>query len=184
MYVFYLVTYSPQELSVYRNVIGVVPAIFYIWYSGELSLSEKRTDISSNFSSYKIERWKLAVARGFVVAVAQLCFYTAPIVKIRTGNCVSFRSGERAFHSSPSHFNLQRKSRFLALVCSYYWFSWRRHDHKAWFGHFFMVFTFTGLYERFKSFLLCDINYNFTKFQKFCFECNFIFIFSNICSSW
>ena len=61
-------TYSPQELSVYRNVIGVVPAIFYIWYSGELSL---------NFSSYKIERWKLAVARGFVVAVAQLCFYTA-----------------------------------------------------------------------------------------------------------
>ena len=61
-------TYSPQELSVYRNVVGVVPAIFYIWYSGELSL---------NFSSYKIERWKLAVARGFVVAVAQLCFYTA-----------------------------------------------------------------------------------------------------------
>ena len=102
------------------------------------------------------------------------------VVKIRTGNCVSFRSGERAFHSSPSHFNLQRKSWFLALVCSYYWFSWRRHDHKAWFGHFFMVFTFTGCC----SFLLCDINYNFTKFQKFCFECDFVFIFSNICSSW
>jgi len=25
--------YSPQELSVYRNVIGVLPAIFYLWYS-------------------------------------------------------------------------------------------------------------------------------------------------------
>lgn len=60
--------YSPQELSVYRNVIGVLPAIFYMWYSKELSLK---------ISDYKIEKWKLGVLRGLIIAVAQLCFYTA-----------------------------------------------------------------------------------------------------------
>ena len=60
--------YSPQELSVYRNVIGVLPAIFYMWYSKELSLK---------ISDYKIEKWKLGVFRGLIIAVAQLCFYTA-----------------------------------------------------------------------------------------------------------
>ena len=60
--------YSPQELSVYRNVIGVLPAIFYMWYSKELSLK---------ISDYKLEKWKLGVLRGLIIAVAQLCFYTA-----------------------------------------------------------------------------------------------------------
>ena len=62
------INYSPQELSVYRNVIGVIPAIFYIWYSKELSLK---------ISDYKIEKWKLGIFRGLLIAVAQLCFYTA-----------------------------------------------------------------------------------------------------------
>ncbi len=62
------INYSPQELSVYRNVIGVLPAIFYMWYSKELSLK---------ISDYKIEKWKLGVLRGLIIAVAQLCFYTA-----------------------------------------------------------------------------------------------------------
>ena len=60
--------YSPQELSVYRNVIGVLPAIFYMCYSQELSLK---------ISDYKIEKWKLGVLRGLIIAIAQLCFYTA-----------------------------------------------------------------------------------------------------------
>ena len=60
--------YSPQDLSVYRNVIGVLPAIFYMWYSKELSLK---------ISDYKIEKWKLGVLRGLIIAIAQLCFYTA-----------------------------------------------------------------------------------------------------------
>ena len=62
------INYSPQELSVYRNVIGVLPAIFYLWYSKELSLK---------ISDYKLEQWKLAISRGLVIAVAQLCLYTA-----------------------------------------------------------------------------------------------------------
>ena len=52
--------YSPQELSVYRNVIGVVPAIFYMWYSKELSLK---------ISDYKIEKWKLGVLRGLIIGL-------------------------------------------------------------------------------------------------------------------
>ncbi len=62
------INYSPQELSVYRNVIGVLPAIFYMWYSKELSLK---------ISDYKLGKWKLAISRGLVIAVAQLCLYTA-----------------------------------------------------------------------------------------------------------
>ena len=62
------INYSPQELSVYRNVIGVLPAIFYMWYSKELSLK---------LSDYKIEKWKLGLLRGLIIAIAQLCFYTA-----------------------------------------------------------------------------------------------------------
>ena len=62
------INYSPQELSVYRNVIGVLPAIFYLWYSKELS---------SKISDYKLDKWKLAISRGLVIAVAQLCLYTA-----------------------------------------------------------------------------------------------------------
>ena len=62
------INYSPQELSVYRNVIGVLPAIFYMWYSKELSFK---------ISDYKIKKWKLGVLRGLIIAVAQLCFYTA-----------------------------------------------------------------------------------------------------------
>ena len=60
--------YSPQELSVYRNILGVLPTIGLLAYTRELSL---------NLSSYKIKQWKLAFLRGFFVAVAQLLFYTA-----------------------------------------------------------------------------------------------------------
>ena len=60
--------YTPQELSVYRNVVGIVPAVVMLAYSGELSLK---------WADYKIKQWKLAFGRGLFVAVAQLLFYTA-----------------------------------------------------------------------------------------------------------
>ena len=60
--------YSPQELSVYRNILGVLPSIFLLIYNRELSF---------NFQDYKIKQWKLAFGRGLLVAVAQLLFYTA-----------------------------------------------------------------------------------------------------------
>ena len=62
------VRYSPQELSVYRNVLGVLPSILLLMYTRELSFDIK---------DYKIKKWKLAFGRGLLVALAQLLFYTA-----------------------------------------------------------------------------------------------------------
>ena len=63
-----LVDYTAQELSAYRNVIGVIPSIILLLYTRELSL---------NFSSLIIKQWRLALFRGLSVAVAQLCYYSA-----------------------------------------------------------------------------------------------------------
>ena len=60
--------YSPQELSVYRNILGVLPSVVLLAYTRELSL---------NIRDYKIKQWKLAFVRGLFVALAQLLFYTA-----------------------------------------------------------------------------------------------------------
>jgi len=65
---FLSVRYTPQELSVYRNVFGVVPAIALLAYTRELSF---------NPGDYGIRQWKLAVSRGLFVALAQFLFYTA-----------------------------------------------------------------------------------------------------------
>ncbi|MDB9839549.1 DMT family transporter [Planktomarina temperata] len=61
-------SYSPQELSVYRNVLGVLPSILLLMYTRELSFDIK---------DYKIKKWKLAFGRGLLVALAQFLFYTA-----------------------------------------------------------------------------------------------------------
>ena len=61
-------SYSPQELSVYRSVLGVLPSILLLMYTRELSFDIK---------DYKIKKWKLAFGRGLLVALAQLLFYTA-----------------------------------------------------------------------------------------------------------
>jgi len=60
--------YSPQELSVYRNVLGVLPSIVLLAYTRELSF---------NLRDYKIRQWKMAFMRGVYVAIAQLLFYSA-----------------------------------------------------------------------------------------------------------
>lgn len=60
--------YAPPELSAYRNVLGIVPSLALLVWTGELRLRG---------SSLKIENWPLAVARGLAVALAQLFFYSA-----------------------------------------------------------------------------------------------------------
>ena len=45
-------TYSPQGLSVYFNILGVLPSLLLLAYTGELSLK---------LNNYKIKRWKLAL---------------------------------------------------------------------------------------------------------------------------
>ena len=60
--------YSAAELSAYRNVLGVIPSLIVMAWMGELRLTRE---------ALYIKRWKLALLRGVVVAVAQLTFYTA-----------------------------------------------------------------------------------------------------------
>ncbi|MEM9104799.1 MAG: DMT family transporter [Pseudomonadota bacterium] len=60
--------YTPQELSVYRNVLGVLPSVLLLAYTRELSFKLK---------DYRIRQWRLAFGRGLFVALAQLLFYTA-----------------------------------------------------------------------------------------------------------
>lgn len=60
--------YSPQELSVYRNILGIVPAILFLAYERELTFK---------LHYYRITRWRLAFGRGLMVAVAQFFFYSA-----------------------------------------------------------------------------------------------------------
>ncbi len=60
--------YNPQELSLYRNVLGVIPAIMFLAYEQQLTL---------RISEYKIIKWRLALGRGFLIAIAQLMLYSA-----------------------------------------------------------------------------------------------------------
>ena len=60
--------YNPQELSLYRNVFGVLPAILFLAYERQLTL---------RIAEYKITKWRLALGRGLLIAVAQLMLYSA-----------------------------------------------------------------------------------------------------------
>lgn len=63
-----LLRYSAQELSVYRNVLGVIPSLVVMIWVGELKLRG---------SNLKIRQWKLAMSRGLVVALAQVFYFAA-----------------------------------------------------------------------------------------------------------
>jgi drug/metabolite transporter (DMT)-like permease len=63
-----LVRYSAQELSAYRNILGVIPSLILMLWTRELKL--KGTNLV-------IRQWPLALFRGVVVAFAQLFFYTS-----------------------------------------------------------------------------------------------------------
>lgn len=60
--------YTPLELSAYRNVLGIIPSLMLLIWTGELRFKSQ---------SMKIENWQLALGRGFVVAVAQVFLYSA-----------------------------------------------------------------------------------------------------------
>lgn len=60
--------YSALELSAYRNVIGMIPAIILMLWSGELRTHPRRLIIP---------QWKLAFGRGLMVTLAQLFWYIA-----------------------------------------------------------------------------------------------------------
>ncbi|MWD28874.1 EamA family transporter [Aquicoccus sp. SCR17] len=60
--------YSAQELSAYRNVLGALPSLGLMAWSGQLRLSRE---------ALWFPQWKIGVFRGAVVALAQILFYSA-----------------------------------------------------------------------------------------------------------
>lgn len=60
--------YGVLELSAYRNVIGVIPALVMMWWMGEFKMDTKHL---------WLRQWKLAMGRGLMVTVAQICWYAS-----------------------------------------------------------------------------------------------------------
>jgi len=60
--------FSAQELSAYRNFLGVLPSLVVMVWVGELRLRG---------TNLRIRQWKLALMRGLIVAAAQLFYYAA-----------------------------------------------------------------------------------------------------------
>jgi drug/metabolite transporter (DMT)-like permease len=60
--------YGAAELSAYRNIFGVLPALIALWSS---------TAWHNSGRIWRIRQWKLATSRGLYVAVAQFLFYSS-----------------------------------------------------------------------------------------------------------
>lgn len=73
---FLLADYSPMELSAYRNVLGVLPSLAFLFWAGGLQIKP---------GAFRIRQWRLALMRGVMVAIAQLMFYLAlPLLSLAT----------------------------------------------------------------------------------------------------
>ena len=106
--------YSAQELSVYRNIFGILPSVVMLWYTRELSIRP---------SDYKLVQWKLALSRGFVVAIAQLMFYTA-LGQLELATRFSTWTNKRAVRGVTGYFDIPGKGWILALGRSQCWVHW------------------------------------------------------------
>jgi len=60
--------YPAAQLSVFRNLFGMIPCIIALYFSN---------DWHRNGRQIKIKQWKLGLFRGVFVALAQLCLYTS-----------------------------------------------------------------------------------------------------------
>lgn len=59
-------TYSAAELSAWRNLFGIGPAVIALYLSRQWRAGR---------TGFRMRQWKLALGRGAIVTVAQLCFY-------------------------------------------------------------------------------------------------------------
>jgi drug/metabolite transporter (DMT)-like permease len=58
--------FSAIELSAYRNVVGLIPSLIVLWTSSSWQ---------SAGQIWKIRQWRLALFRGLILTVAQICLY-------------------------------------------------------------------------------------------------------------
>ena len=74
--------YPAQQLSMLRNVFGLIPSVLVLFYSS--SWREAGRPV-------RLVQWKLAIARGGFVAIAQFCFYLSLIhMEFATASTIAF----------------------------------------------------------------------------------------------
>lgn len=74
--------YPAQQLSVFRNVFGLLPTFLILWFSKVWTEAGK---------PIVIRQWKLGFIRGGFVACAQLCFYFALVhMELATATSIAF----------------------------------------------------------------------------------------------
>ena len=74
--------YSVQQIALLRNILGIVPTLIALHYSNRWHDSGKRMRVSN---------WPLALARGFMIAGAQLCFYYSIVqLELATATTLAF----------------------------------------------------------------------------------------------
>lgn len=60
--------YASAELSAYRNFFGLIPSFTFLYLSAAWRSTGRK---------WGIRQWKMACFRGFLVSLAQLCFYVS-----------------------------------------------------------------------------------------------------------
>jgi drug/metabolite transporter (DMT)-like permease len=76
--------YSAAQLSAWRNMFGLIPAVIALCSSPAWRINGKRL---------KLRQWKLALFRGAVVTFAQLCFYLSlGLMDFATASTITYAS--------------------------------------------------------------------------------------------
>ena len=74
--------YPAQQLSMLRNVFGLIPSVLVLFYSSGWHEAGRPV---------RLAQWKLAIARGGFVAIAQFCFYLSLIhMEFATASTIAF----------------------------------------------------------------------------------------------
>ena len=74
--------YPAQQLSMLRNVFGLIPSVLVLFYSRDWHESGRPV---------RLVQWKLAIARGGFVTIAQFCFYLSLIhLEFATASTIAF----------------------------------------------------------------------------------------------
>ena len=60
--------YPAAQLSVFRNLFGMIPCFIALYFSKDWHASGKKL---------VIKRWRFGLARGLIMSFAQLCLYTS-----------------------------------------------------------------------------------------------------------
>lgn len=74
--------YPVEQIAFYRNCFGVLPSLVVLYFTREWRQSANR---------WKLVRWRLALSRGLMLIVAQICFYSSLVhMQLATATTLAF----------------------------------------------------------------------------------------------